>query len=219
MSRKKRKPEAEDRDAGEDTPRPDEEAREQSPEGIEAGAEVDATAGGEPVDEVDRLRAERDELIGRLQRVSADYQNYRKRVQKDIAHAREYANEELIKAMLGVLDDMERALAAAREHGQEDDPLLEGMQIVHDNALATLGRFGVERIEAVGQPFDPEQHQAVMQQAADEPPMTVLQEVQTGYRLKGRPIRASSVIVSTGPGEEADGEADDNTGPEAPDVE
>ncbi|MBS3733476.1 MAG: nucleotide exchange factor GrpE [Phycisphaerae bacterium] len=163
-----------------------------------------------PDDELEQLRAERDGLLQRLQRLSADYRNYQKRVQRDIAHARDYANEELIKSMLAVLDDMERALTAARENHDEDDPLLKGMQIVHDNALATLEKFGVERIAAEGEPFDPDLHQAVMQQPADEPAMTVLQEVQTGYRLKGRTIRPSSVIVSQGPGAEADGTAPDD---------
>ncbi|HUS48355.1 MAG TPA: nucleotide exchange factor GrpE, partial [Phycisphaerae bacterium] len=85
-------------------------------------------------DELEAVKAERDDLLSRLQRVSADYLNYQKRVQKDVARAREFANEELIKALLGVLDDMERALAAARENHARDDPLLAGMQLVHDKA-------------------------------------------------------------------------------------
>jgi len=153
-------------------------------------------------DEPAALRAERDDLLARLQRVSADYLNYQKRVQKDIAHAREFANEDLIKAMLAVLDDMERAMAAARENHSEDDPLLKGMQLVHGKALETLGRFGLTVIEAEGQKFDPELHSAVLHQPSQEhEPMTVLQEVQKGYRLKGRTIRPSSVVVAKEPEE------------------
>ena len=143
--------------------------------------------------------AERDDLLARLQRVSADYLNYQKRVQRDLAQAREFANEDLIKALLSVLDDMERALEAARANHGEDDPLLTGMQLVHDNALTTLGRFGLASIDAQSQPFDPEKHSAVQQMpSADHPAQTVVQELQKGYTLKGRTIRPSMVVVSTG---------------------
>ena len=149
------------------------------------------------------LQEERDDLLGRLQRVSADYMNYQKRVQRDIAQAREFANEELIKALLGVLDDMERALEAARANHSSDDPLLQGMVLVHDKTLETLGKFGLERIEAVGRPFDPDEHSAMMQEpASDHPPQTVLRELQKGYRLKGRTLRPSAVTVSKAPEED-----------------
>ena len=156
-------------------------------------------------DELDLARDERDDLLSRLQRVSADYVNYQKRAQRDVSEAREYANEALIKSLLPVLDDMERALDAARENHGEDDPLFQGMQLVHDKALDVLGTFGVTAIEAVGADFDPEKHAAVMQQPSDEhPPQTVLGELQRGYELKGRTIRPSSVIVSREP--DAEGE-------------
>jgi len=158
----------------------------------EAQVEAPSGAEGEP-----SAPDERDDLLARLQRVSADYLNYQKRVQRDIEQARDYANEGLIKAFLDVLDDMERSLEAARANHHEDDALLQGMQLVHDKALETLGKFGVKCIEAEGEPFDPELHSALMQQATDEvPPQTVLQEVQKGYQLKGRTIRPSNVIVS-----------------------
>ena len=158
----------------------------------EAQARVPSGAEGEP-----SVTDERDDLLARLQRVSADYLNYQKRVQRDIEQAREYANEGLIKAFLDVLDDMERSLEAARANHHEDDALLQGMQLVHDKALEILGKFGVKRIQAEGEPFDPELHSALMQQETDEvPPQTVLQEVQRGYQLKGRTIRPSNVIVS-----------------------
>lgn len=143
------------------------------------------------------VEQERDDLLARLQRLGADYQNYQKRVQKDIANAREFANESLLKDLLSVLDDMDRALAAARENHASDGPLLAGMQMVHDNLLAVLARYGLTPIEAAGLPFDPEKHAALMQQPTDEvPPMTVLQEVQKGYSLKGRTVRPASVIVA-----------------------
>ena len=143
------------------------------------------------------LQQERDDLLARLQRVSADYMNYQKRAQRDIAQAREFANDELIKALLGVLDDMERALEAAQANHEANDPLLHGMQLVHDKVFATLGKFGLEQIEAEGRPFDPEEHSAMMQEpSAEHPPQTVLRELQKGYRLKGRTLRPSAVVVS-----------------------
>ncbi len=162
---------------------------------------------------LESLRAERDDLMARLQRVSADYLNYQKRVQKDAAQALDFANEQLIKSLLGVLDDMDRALAAARENRDEDDPLLAGMQLVYDKALETLGKFGLTVIEAEGKMFDPELHAAILQQPSGEhPPMTILAETQTGYRLNGRTIRPSAVIVSKRP-EEADATPEENGQP------
>jgi len=146
------------------------------------------------------LVRERDDLLARLQRVSADYLNYQKRVQRDVAATREFANEDLIRALLGVLDDMERALAAGRENHDADDPFVAGMQLVHDKMIETLGRFGLSLIEAEGRPFDPDLHSAMMQQPTeDHPPQTVLTEVVKGYQLRGRTVRPSGVIVAVEP--------------------
>lgn len=169
----------------------------------EASAPADASA---TRDEVDKLRAERDDLLARLQRVSADYMNYQKRVQRDIAEGREFANAELIKGLLGVLDDMERGLNAARANHNADDPLLMGMELVHRNALETLTRFGLSAIESVGLAFDPDKHSAVLQEPSGQhPPMTVLRELQKGYALKGRTLRPAMVAVSKAPQEEPPG--------------
>ncbi len=158
--------------------------------------------------EVSSLRTERDDLLSRLQRIAADYQNYQKRIRRDIDQAREFANEDLIKSLLPVLDDMERALEAARANHDPEDPLLKGMQLVHDKALATLERFGLQTIDAENQPFDPDQHSAMMQEpSTDKPPQTVLRELVKGYRLKGRTIRPSAVVVSQAPDEDDTEEA------------
>lgn len=158
-----------------------------------------------PADPLEAAEAERDDLMARLQRLSADYVNYQKRARRDLEQTRLFANEDLIKALLPVIDDMERALTAARENHGEDDPLFTGMQLVHDKALETLGRFGVKVIEAEGKPFDPDRHTALMQQPTDECEVnTVLQEVQRGYELRGRAIRPASVVVSKSPETPAD---------------
>ncbi len=148
-------------------------------------------------DDLAAVGQERDELLGRLQRVSADYLNYQKRVQRDIQEARTFANTELIKGLLGVLDDMERALEAARVNHGEDDPLYTGMQLVHGKALETLGKFGLEIIEAEGKPFDPELHQAMARMPADDiETNTVVEELVRGYTLNGRTIRPAGVVVA-----------------------
>lgn len=165
----------------------------QQPPTEAAGAPADAGAG----EELPALRAERDELLGRLRRVSADYLNYQQRVHREIAEACDFANTGLIKDLLAVLDDMERALGVAEANHDADDPLLAGMRLVYDKALEVLGRHGLTRIEAQGKPFDPACHEAISQQPSEEHETpTVLQEVQRGYELKGRVIRPARVVVS-----------------------
>jgi molecular chaperone GrpE len=157
------------------------------------------------------LLAERDDLLARLQRVSADYLNYQKRQQRQETEARRYANAELARDLLAVLDDMERALEAAEADHDADDPLLAGMRLVYDKALEVLARHGVRPIPAAGEPFDPLRHEAMMQQPSekhDRP--TVLQELQRGYELNGRVLRPARVIVSARP--EPPGEPTDDEG-------
>lgn len=159
----------------------------------------------EPAESADEigLTDERDDLLARLQRLSADYLNYQKRTGREIADARQFANAELVKDFLAVLDDMERAL----DHAAEDDPLAEGMQLVHDKALEILGRHGLKPIAAEGEPFDPQRHEAMMTEPADEyETPTVLRELQRGYEFKGRVLRPARVVISAPPGEEDTGE-------------
>ena len=105
-----------------------------------------------------------------------------------------------MKELLNVLDDMDRALAAAGENHSADDPLLVGMQLVHDKAMGVLEKFGLSVIHAVGETFDPEKHSAMMQEETDSvPPMQILRELQKGYELKGRVLRACAVVVAKAP--------------------
>jgi len=179
--------------------------------------EPDRADGVDPADappsDPDALAAERDDLLGRLQRVSADFLNYQKRTDRQAADERRFANAELIKGLLPVLDDMERALAAA---GDPDDPLRAGMQLVHEKALEVLGRYGLQPIAAAGAPFDPTRHEAMMQQASDaHATPTVLAELQRGYELKGRVLRPAKVIVSAPPAGDAPDDDESDTPPES----
>ena len=161
---------------------------------------VEAADSGTTEDALTALERDRNDLLSRLQRLSADYLNYQKRVQRDIESAREFANEQLIKELLPVLDDMDRALEAGRANHAADDPVLAGMQLMHDKALETLGGYGLKVIEAKGKTFNPEVHQAIMMQpTAEQPPQTVLAEAQRGYELRGRTIRPAGVVVAVAP--------------------
>ncbi len=188
-----------------------------------AGEQADA-AEAKPAEPVmspqQALQADRDDLFNRLQRTAADYQNYKRRVQKDMSEARDFAITELIREQLPIIDDMERAIDAAKENCGEDDQLLIGMQMVHDKALAAFEKFDLTMIDAAGKPFDPELHSALIQQpTSDLPPHTVMQVVQKGYTLHGRTIRPAAVIVSKDPEQDvledvADGETEGDSGEE-----
>ncbi len=142
------------------------------------------------------VQKEKVELFGKLQRVSADYANYEKRVPKQIADMIGYEKERVIKTLLPVLDNFDHTLQNA--HSAEDiDVLVKGIRIVYDQLLDVLKSYNVERIEAQGEKFDPAVHQAMTHRAEpDAEDNTVLEEFQKGYRLNGRVIRPSKVIVN-----------------------
>jgi len=150
----------------------------------------------EPRETIATLRSEKDELFGQLQRVSADYANYQKRVPKQISDSIGYEKERVIKTLLPVLDNFEHTLQNA--HSAEDiDVLVKGIRIVYDQLLDVLKSHNIEQIEAQGEKFDPALHQAMTQRAEpDAEDNTVLEEFQKGYRLNGRVIRPSKVIVN-----------------------
>jgi molecular chaperone GrpE len=162
-----------------------------------------------PGGELERLRAElelerdqgrkvleqlKDEHERRL-RGAADLENYKKRAAKERDEALRYGVERLVKEILLVLDSLDRALASANE-----DPLVRGVMMTRRMLEDALGRFGVKAFSAVGQPFDPRVHEALMTVATDEhPPHVVIEEQQRGYFLHDRLIRAAAVVVSAAP--------------------
>lgn len=143
-------------------------------------------------------QAEAAETYDRLLRLSAEFENYKKRVQRQVEDHRKYANENLIKDLLSVVDNLERALNASKEHGQEADACMaEGIEMTLKEILKILKNYHVTPVEAVGKPFDPTYHEAVMQQETDEyPEGTVIEEMQKGYLLHDRLIRPAMVVVS-----------------------
>ena len=153
--------------------------------------------GGGGADEVQALRKERADLFDRLARATADFQNSRRRLEQDADQRLQYANASLIKALLPVLDNFERALAVDPKKADANS-ILKGMELVHRQWLDILRGQQVEVIAPEqGTPFDPTKHEALMQQPSDkytEP--TVTQLLAKGYALHGRTLRPAQVAVS-----------------------
>jgi len=160
--------------------------------------------------QIESLQKEKDELFAKLQRVGADYENFQKRVPKQIADTVAYEKEKIIKTLLPVLDNFEHTLQNA--HSAENvDVLIKGIQIVYDQVLDTLKSHGVEQIKAAGEKFEPALHEAMMQRyEAEEEENIVLEEFQKGYKLNGRVIRPSKVVVNK-PSSEQEQKADQST--------
>lgn len=135
----------------------------------------------------------------RYLRAAADLENLRKRQKRELEDAKFETKGKVLKEMLPVVDNLERAIehASAASRGNEKDPILEGVQLVLRGFMASFERLDVFPIEAQGQPFDPNLHEAISQQETDEhPPGTVVQVLQRGYRAGERLLRPSLVIVA-----------------------
>jgi molecular chaperone GrpE len=152
-------------------------------------------------EQVAALAAERDEHLNDLKRVAAEFENYRKRVARDQESLVARAHERLVKELLPVLDDLERALAAAEEH--QEAKLEEGVRLVHRELAAALQREGLAEIDTDGQ-FDPHVHEALLSQPSDADEGSVIEVVQKGYTLGDRVVRPARVVVAA-PKPEDDG--------------
>ena len=168
----------------------------------EASAEEAASVDeAKPASEVDALKAELAETKDRLLRAMAEFQNQRIRAARERDEAVRYANSQLVRSLLVVLDDFERALEAARK-AESVEGVVEGVRIVYDHMLKILGEHGVTAIEAMGRPFDPHEQEALSQcPSAEYPANTVMLVAQRGYRHHDRVLRAAKVILSTGSGQ------------------
>jgi len=168
----------------------------------EADAEVVLEAVDSTEEAIDSLREELDVARDRALRVQAELENYRKRVARERADEHRYANLPLLRDLLPVLDNLERAIAAA-EQTHDSGTLLDGVKLVKEQLVGVLAKHDCVPIEAQGEPFDPHRHEAVLQQPSDEVPAnTVMQVTQSGYQLHDRVVRAAQVIVSAGPKDE-----------------
>ena len=131
-------------------------------------------------------------------RAAAETENVRKRAQRDLENARRFALESFTRELLAVRDSLEMGIEAA--DSADADALLEGKQATLKLLTTTLERFGVEQLDPVGEPFDPEYHEAMtMQPSADVEPGSVLTVIQKGYSLNGRLLRPARVVVAAEP--------------------
>lgn len=141
-----------------------------------------------------KLKDEIDELTDNYQRLQAEYANYRRRTQQEKDSLSLFANEKIMTELIPVIDSMERALDACED---KDDSMYKGIDLVHKQLIDTLSKLGLEHIEALDQEFDPNYHLAVMQENVEGiEPNKVVMELQKGYKLGEKVIRASMVKVS-----------------------
>ena len=150
----------------------------------------------EALEKLEKRAAERDEFLDLLKRARADLINYQKRVEREKEALRKFALQEFLAELLPTIDDLQRAIAAGRNH-PDVAALLEGMEMLEAKLGKLLEQRGVEAIESVGRPFDPGYHEAVAQEETDEhSDLTVLEELQKGYMIHDRVLRPARVRVS-----------------------
>ncbi|MEX0704632.1 MAG: nucleotide exchange factor GrpE [Planctomycetales bacterium] len=150
------------------------------------------------VEQLEAMRAERDANFDKLLRAQAELENFRKRTRAEAERDVLRRSAGLVRDLLPALDNLERAIAAA-ESSPNVEQLIEGVRLVARQFRDVLAARHVEEIRAVGQPFDPNLHEAIQQvPSADHPRMTVLDEIEKGYKLHDHVIRPSKVIVSAG---------------------
>ncbi|MFO7708586.1 MAG: nucleotide exchange factor GrpE [Desulfobacterales bacterium] len=182
----------------EETERVDEGSDQQTVEGSAPGSTEEQRADLER-----RLEAKEQEIretVDKLLRVSADFENYKKRSAREIEEFRKYANQALLKEMLSALDHIELAIRAASDKGAPGSNIGEGLNLTLKELQRIFKKFDVKAIEAEGMPFNPEFHEAMLREESETmPENTVLREMQKGYMIGKRLLRPALVVVSAAP--------------------
>ena len=173
-------------------------ANEQQAMDDKESAEAEPSRGSDPPegleDPLARAERERDEYLDLARRSQADFENYRKRAAREAAAAGERAKSGLVRELLPIVDNLERALASAEDGEQH---LAEGVRLVHSELIAVLERNGVKQFDPAGDRFDPTEHEALSMRAEDgAEPGVVLDVVEKGYRANGSVLRPARVVVS-----------------------
>jgi molecular chaperone GrpE len=157
---------------------------------------------------------EEESLQHRFMRLQADFDNFRKRTQRERGELYQRANSDLLEELLPVIDHYELGLNTARQH-QTDDAVVAGFQLVYDQLLAALQKFGLVSIDAEGQPFDPHEHEAAAYVPSEEHPEgTVMVQTRRGYKLGDQLLRPAQGVVSSGPAPAGDTTEDHEATPE-----
>jgi molecular chaperone GrpE len=147
--------------------------------------------------EIEALKRERDDLFDRLLRKQAEFENFKKRMEREKSEYTQFASAELMKEMLNALDSFDLAIRNAAKETKGSENMLRGFELIHKQLQATLTRFGLKPLEAKGKKFDPNFHQAVSTKATNEvEENTIIEEMRKGYTLNGRLLRPAMVTVS-----------------------
>jgi len=177
-----------------------EEAMREAAEAVEAreGVRRDPVDRSAAAEELAAAQAEVERLKDAQLRLQADFENHRKRALRDRQEAHKFGHENLVKDLLATVDNLERALEHARSSGSADfEAMLQGVELVRREFLAALGKHGVTAVEADGERFDPEFHEAMAQEIDDSVPAgTVVKVFEKGYRIWDRLLRPARVVVS-----------------------
>ena len=185
-------------DANQDDPRTDRDAA-PDPGGDVIPVEVVPPQDGLSTEErIAALEKEKRENWDRYLRTAADLENFRKRQRRELDDARFEAKSKVLKEMLPVVDNLERAIEHATQQAGTS-PIVEGVQLVLRQFMSAFERLDVTPVEAAGQPFDPNLHEAISQAESDQPPGTVVQVLQRGYRSAERLLRPALVVVAKAP--------------------
>src|SRR5260370_4951857 len=149
----------------------------------------------EAKEELEKEKARSDDYLRRLQYLQADFENYRKRVEKEMSDNRQFGNQRLLSDLIIVNDELELALREAEETN-ENPTILEGVGMVHKRLQTILSKEGVEKIQSTGSKFNPGLHDAALRVESDEAEGTIVEEIRQGYTLKGKVLRPSIVKVA-----------------------
>ena len=175
---------------------------EESSADAESGDSPEAEALANLTAEYEAYKAESEKRHDQMLRTIAEFDNSRKRAEREKEESLKYALESFVKELIPTIDSIERAIQSTKE-SQDVDALAEGVEMIYKGLLSTLEKRGVTPIEAVNEPFDPMQHEAIMHvESEDVPENNVIEEWQKGYMLHNRVIRPSMVSVSKGKGEQ-----------------
>jgi molecular chaperone GrpE len=187
--------ESESQDQSEEPTQAEDQTPQSSPDG---GTETQiADEGQGPESKLQAVQQQAQDNYERLLRVSAEFDNYKKRTAREMQDVIKYANEKIFKELLTVVDNLERAIEAAGVDRTDDDPLVKGIHLTLSEVFKILERHKVSPVKALGEPFDPTYHQAMMQEeVADQAPNTVVREMQKGYVIHDRLLRPAMVVVS-----------------------
>lgn len=197
---------------------PEPESTDAPSSGAAAKNEGGEAANGVAADPVAEAKAEAQRFKDQWMRSAADFDNFRKRSRRELEDTRKAGREELLKDLLPVFDNLERAMTSA-ERATEVKPVAEGLKMVLRQFADTLGRSGITKVPTVGSQFDPGVHEAIQQvETDDHPPGTVVAEVQPGYLQGDRLVRAAMVVVAKPKSDQARPDSDGAGGKSEPDA-